>query len=92
MMIPFKKAPILGGFRAKLPVHQGISGTILTGLVVAWASVTQVWAIDSNRQATHSVPTAQATNGMPDLGQLTRDLHRFVGGAQAAAAQRGAGP
>ena len=91
MMIPFKKAPILGGFSAKLPVHQGISGTILTGLVVAWASVTQVWAIDPNRQATHSVPTAQATNGMPDLGQLTRDLHRFVGGAQAAAAQRGAG-
>jgi hypothetical protein len=92
MMIPFKKAPIIGGFSAKLPVHQWISGTILTGLVAAWASVTQVWAIDPNRQATHSVPMAQPTNGMPDLGQLTRDLQRFVGGAQSAAAQRGAGP
>jgi Zn-dependent metalloprotease len=92
MMIPFKKAPILGGFSANLPVHQWISGTILTGLVVAWASVTQVWAIDSNRQATHSVPTAQATNGMPDLDQLTRDLQRFLGGARTAAIQRGTSP
>jgi bacillolysin len=91
MMKLFKTASILWGFRFKSSIQYGVSHAIVAGLFIALVMVPQAWAIDLNRSATNPAPAAKSTNGAPDLDQLTRDLQRFLGGARAAALQRGAG-
>lgn len=91
MMKPSKRTRILAGYRFKLPIQQGISRSILAGIFIALALVSRAWAIDLSRSSTNPAPAATSTNRAPDLDQLTRDLQRFLGGARAAALQRGAG-
>lgn len=91
MMKPFKRARILAGYRFKLPIQQGISRSVLAGFFIALALASRAWAIDLSRSTTNPAPAATSTNRAPDLDQLTRDLQRFLGGARAAALQRGAG-
>jgi bacillolysin len=92
MMKPLKKPRIFEDFRYKTFVQQRLLGGILIGLLMASALLQPAQAIDLQRPA--SVPTLakRSTNGAPDLDQLTRDLQRFLGGAQTAAIQRGTGP
>jgi Zn-dependent metalloprotease len=91
MMKPFKWTRILAGYRFKLPIQQGISRSVLAGFFIALALASRAWAIDLSRSTTNPAPAATSTNRAPDLDQLTRDLQRFLGGARAAALQRGAG-
>lgn len=63
----------------------------LACLFAVAAMVNEAWAIDLNRGTTNRVAVAKSPQAVPDLDQLARDLEKFLGGARAAAVQRGAG-